>query len=93
MARQRVQQAAKEGRFRPYPGLPSEQERIQAIRDFLQWIYSVYVSRDQFLRDFHVVLRSLRAGEGSTWGSGVLVEFVEKLPIQEMQNLQQEAPF
>lgn len=47
-------------RFRPYIGLPSEVERLQALRDFLHWVYFTYTSADHFFRDFHTMLYALR---------------------------------
>jgi hypothetical protein len=55
-------------KFRPYIGLPTEPERLQALRDFLHWIYFSYTSPSQFFRDFHVMLNGLRVSDAVKGG-------------------------
>jgi hypothetical protein len=77
-------------RFRPYVSLPSAHERLQALEDFLHWLYMVYTSPDHFLRDLHVVLSGLRVGETVHPGGLALLEFLKTLEPAQMRRLQQE---
>src|SRR5713226_1253581 len=76
---------AEQDRFRPYIGLPSEQERLQALRDFLHWVYFTYTSADQFFRDFHVMLNGLRVPEAVKGGR----QEVDALIAASLQSLAQ----
>lgn len=80
---------ADQERFRPYIGLPSEQERLQAVRGLLDWAYTLYMSRDRFSQDVHIVLGALRMSEGVKWGKVQPTTFVEKLTLEQCVLLQE----
>ena len=80
---------AQQERFRPYIGLPLEYERLQALRDVLDWVYSTYVSPDHFAQDLRAALTALRMDEVVEWGKEKPAEFVAGLSLTQckMQQL------
>jgi hypothetical protein len=80
----------KEEHFTPYPGLASEKERLGALGATLYWVYSVYSSHDQCLKDLYQILTGLRVGESSTWGWSVVAGFLAERSLDELHGMQRE---
>jgi hypothetical protein len=78
-------------RFRPYLGLLSEYERLQALRQFLDWVYATSALRERFIQDLYAALKALRMNEAVEWGKKDPVAFVEGLSPTQCQLLQLQA--
>lgn len=68
----------------------SVREKLQALKDFLQWTYETYERADAIFRDCHLMLRSLQVGEKTMWGPRVLAGFMDTLSSEQIRTLQQE---
>jgi hypothetical protein len=68
---------------------PTQRERLSAIQHFLDWIYQPYGRADDCYRDCHIMLRALRVGEKTLWGSRRLAAFIDAQAYSELQDLRQ----